>query len=99
MELAPRMCPAAGFGNAQSEQRLVAAVIVAHQRTAPLPEELAGMTTATGLGKVKHDSLCRGPALLAVAILAHISGANKKGRPSRAVFKSVNGIAAVREPA
>ena len=45
-ELAPDMSPAANFGDALVEQRLVATVVVDHQMTAELAEEALGMLAA-----------------------------------------------------
>ncbi len=67
VELAPGMRHAARFGNARPEQCLVAAVVVAHQRAAPIAQEDTRMLAATGLGEVEHHRLHRAHAGAAIA--------------------------------
>ena len=58
-EFPARMGHAAGFGHAVSDQRLVARVIVADERTAPVAEEFPGMFARPAVGKVIDHRLDR----------------------------------------
>ena len=58
-EFPPRMGHAAGFGHALGNQRLVARVIVAYQRAAPLTQEALRMLAGTTFGEVIDDRLDR----------------------------------------
>lgn len=58
-EFALGMRHAAGLLHALGEQRLIAGVIVAHERATPLPQEVAGMLTCSTLGKVIDHRLGR----------------------------------------
>ena len=55
-EFSARMHPASQFGDAVTEQRFVAAVVVDHQRAAPIAKEAPGVLAATAGAKVEqHD--------------------------------------------
>ena len=82
VELASWVRQAAGFGDAGLEERLVAAVVVAHECAAPVGEERLGVTPGAAVGEVEDHRLARlertravapqvGPVRLAVARLEH----------------------------
>ena len=54
-ELTPRMRPAAQFGDVFGEQRLVAGVVVDHQRTLPVAQEGGDMLAGAGRFVVEQD--------------------------------------------
>ena len=58
-EFPARMCHATGFGDAVGDQGLVARVIVADERAAPVAEEFPGMFARPALGKVIDHRLDR----------------------------------------
>lgn len=55
VELAAGVGQAAGLGDAQVEERLVARVVVADQDAAPVAEEVPGVLPGAGLGEVVED--------------------------------------------
>jgi len=59
VELAPRVREAAGLDDTLLEQRLVAAVVVAHERAAPVAEELLRVAPGAAVGDSAHGCIHR----------------------------------------